>query len=353
MAEQIINFLAETTLNGAINSSQTTMVVTAVAASPTVPQFRVRIDNELILVTAQASSSSYTTIVRGIEGTTAASHASGARVYYVMTSAGLGGDRTFTSAITPLVVGGSGTTQTLTMRSTSGVGAAGADIIFQVGNAGATEAMRILNDGSVGIGLNNPTRRLHVYQSLDGGPGAEFQNPNTGTGAFATFKATSDTASINTMAHGSGRVATRYGVTLGSMAEVLGQTGNGLLIGTSTNATPIVFGTNGAERLRIDSAGGIGIGITGPTAAVHIKAGTATASTAPLKFTSGTNLTTGEAGAMEYDGTNLFFTRTGTTRESVICSNAVNSVSPTAPDRTITVVIAGTTYYLHAKTTND
>lgn len=94
-------------------------------------------------------------------------------------------------------------------------------------------------------------------------------------------------------------------------------------------------------------------GSTTPTAVLHLAAGTAAAGTAPLKLTSGTNLTTAEAGAFEYNGTNLFFTRTGTTRESVICSNAVNSVSPTAPDRTITVVIAGATYYIHAKTTND
>lgn len=65
-------------------------------------------------------------------------------------------------------------------------------------------------------------------------------------------------------------------------------------------------------------AAAIGIGQTSPTALLHIKAGTATASTAPLKFTSGTNLTTAEAGAMEYNGTNLFFTRTGTTREAVL-----------------------------------
>jgi hypothetical protein len=32
---------------------------------------------------------------------------------------------------------------------------------------------------------------------------------------------------------------------------------------------------------------------------------------------------------------------------------AANSVSPTAPDRTLTVVVGGTTYYIHAKTTND
>ena len=47
-------------------------------------------------------------------------------------------------------------------------------------------------------------------------------------------------------------------------------------------------------------AGKVGIGQTTPTALLHLKAGTATASTAPLKFTSGTLLTTAEAGAIEF-----------------------------------------------------
>jgi hypothetical protein len=33
--------------------------------------------------------------------------------------------------------------------------------------------------------------------------------------------------------------------------------------------------------------------------------------------------------------------------------NTVNTVSPTSPNRTVTIVIGGTTYYLAAKTTND
>lgn len=82
-----------------------------------------------------------------------------------------------------------------------------------------------------------------------------------------------------------------------------------------------------------------------------LKAGGATVE--PLKFVSGVNLSTAVAGAMEYNGTNLFFTRSGTTRESIISANAVNTVSPTAPNRTITVVIDGATYYIQAKTTND
>lgn len=56
----------------------------------------------------------------------------------------------------------------------------------------------------------------------------------------------------------------------------------------------------------------VGIGVTSPTAVLHLKAGTATASTAPLKFTSGTNLTTPENGAMEYDGTHFYGTAGGT-----------------------------------------
>ena len=66
-----------------------------------------------------------------------------------------------------------------------------------------------------------------------------------------------------------------------------------------------------------------------PTARVHIGAGTATANTAPIKFTSGTNLTTAEAGAMEYDGTNLFFTPSSATRNNILMTASVNSVSPT------------------------
>ena len=37
----------------------------------------------------------------------------------------------------------------------------------------------------------------------------------------------------------------------------------------------------------------------------------------------------------------------------VAIGNTVNSVSPTSPNRTVTINIGGTTYYLHAKTTND
>jgi hypothetical protein len=70
-----------------------------------------------------------------------------------------------TSVVSPTITGGSGTTQALTYKPTTGVGATGADHIFQVGNNGGTEAMRILNSGNVGIGTNNPTARLDIRTS--------------------------------------------------------------------------------------------------------------------------------------------------------------------------------------------
>jgi predicted secreted protein len=44
---------------------------------------------------------------------------------------------------------------------------------------------------------------------------------------------------------------------------------------------------------------------------------------------------------------------TGAFSGAVSLGNTVNTVSPTSPNRTVTVVIGGTTYYLPAKTTND
>lgn len=66
-------------------------------------------------------------------------------------------------------------------------------------------------------------------------------------------------------------------------------------------------------------------GVTSPTAWLHIPAGTASANTAPLKFNSGVNLTTPEAGAMEYNGTSLFFTPSSTRLRTVLTNNTIPS----------------------------
>ncbi len=78
-----------------------------------------------------------------------------------------------------------------------------------------------------------------------------------------------------------------------------------------------------------------------------------------LRFGDTTEATTGGAGSVTTLG-GIFATKkiiTGSTLTTASGAEydfgAVNTVSPTSPNRTITVIIAGTTYYIAAKTTND
>lgn len=66
---------AQTTLNGAINSAVTSIVVTSALPFPSnsTEFFRILIDNEIMLVTGGQSTTTWT-VVRGVEGTAPASH---------------------------------------------------------------------------------------------------------------------------------------------------------------------------------------------------------------------------------------------------------------------------------------
>jgi hypothetical protein len=54
-----------------------------------------------------------------------------------------------------------------------------------------------------------------------------------------------------------------------------------------------------------------------------------------------------------FTSTGLAVTGTLSSTGALAIGNTVNTVSPTSPNRTVTIVIGGTTYYLAAKTTND
>lgn len=96
------------------------------------------------------------------------------------------------------------------------------------------------------------------------------------------------------------------------------------------------------QRLQIDSSG---LTLAGT---LFLRAGAAAAGSSPLTFTAGTNLTTAVNGAMEYNGTNLFFTRAGAVREGVLTQSAVTT-EVIVSNTSITVNIGGTTYKLLAR----
>src|SRR3989338_6205371 len=113
----------------------------------------------------------------------------------------------------------------------------------------------------------------------------------------------------------------------------------------STNAALEVTNSSDADLLFVRNDGNVGVGDATPDAVLQLKAGTATANTAPLKLTSGTNLTAAEAGAMEYDGT-VFYTSPGASMRGVSPSviYAVNGADLTGANNNTAQPIFNTAY---------
>lgn len=122
------------------------------------------------------------------------------------------------------------------------------------------------------------------------------------------------------------------------------------------DANTVNLFANSADRWTFkvagSTAGNFGIGTTSPTAYLHIKAGTTSASSAPIKLTSGTSMTSAEAGAVEFTTDDLFFTiTTGTARKRFIFADQTAGLtSGTVPVATTNgrltdgLIIASNTY---------
>lgn len=181
-----------------------------------------------------------------------------------------------------------------------------------------------------------------------------IQNQSNGANASSDIVATADngTEIINFIDMGINSSANTQGIMGGAGDGYLYTTGNNLLIGTGTVAKSLVFMTGGTsqstnERMRIDGTGNVGVGVTTPTAVLHLAAGDATAGNAPLKFTAGTVLTTPESGAVEFDGTNYYVTTSGVryTLAKTLTATANLNFAATAgmSSRDMTITVNGAT----------
>lgn len=86
MAENLGNDFV-TTLNGSINNSTTAITVASGTGAPAA-NFRIRVNDELMLVTSKGAGTNWTA-TRGIEGTVAVAHNDGTPVAHVITLGGL------------------------------------------------------------------------------------------------------------------------------------------------------------------------------------------------------------------------------------------------------------------------
>ncbi len=143
---------------------------------------------------------------------------------------------------------------------------------------------------------------------------------------------TGSTASYWTaLGYGAGVSAGQYSISLGYGAGATGV--NSIAIGKSAGTATDSAAVIGSAADPIS----LGINMTNPSARLHLPAGGSAANSAPLKFTSGTNQTTAEAGTVEYN--NAFFaTPSDATRRPIRLSNA--AVAPS----NITVTASPMTY---------
>lgn len=154
------------------------------------------------------------------------------------------------------------------------------DLRFYSGSYPGTERMRINSSGNVGIDIS-PSYKLHVNGSTGVDGALIFNNSYPGASGFPQ---------------------------LASFGGEFIMNGDGLRLNNLANNQNL-FSIQGNTA----ATANVGIGsITSPTARLHLPAGTATANTAPFKLTSGTNLTTPENGAIEFDGTDYHATASGT-----------------------------------------
>jgi len=149
------------------------------------------------------------------------------------------------------LLGGTTTTSQLILKTTSGVGTTGADIIFQTGNNGATEAMRILNSGYVGIGTTSPGYLLDIKKSVTGQfTGLNIENTATSSGVYPV----TDTVAM---------YFSKCGVMQGAIKAGIESEGN---LNNSYMSFWTLTNWSDTEKMRITSAGNVGIGTVTPQA---------------------------------------------------------------------------------------
>jgi hypothetical protein len=224
-------------------------------------------------------------------------------------------------------------------------------------SADATNAIKIQNAGGnlsntifdttnmrVGIGGTNnlPTTKLDLQFSINGIDGMRIVNTNTSSSAETRFYIYDDPVDqyIAFTMPGTTNTGALFGMARNLFTGIfVNSVGSGVdrmfALGTVHN-TNMFFATNNLERMRINASGQVGIGVTSPTAMLHLKAGSTAAATAPLKFTSGSLQTTSEVGAIEFLTDDFYGTiTTGALRKKFVLDNGTSLTPLRVPYVTI------------------
>jgi hypothetical protein len=197
------------------------------------------------------------------------------------------------------------------------------DILFAAGG----------NDSSTGTGVINYAS-VSAHHTLSSGP--------TTRNAFQDFSVINNSAGTNSMVSFSakpeidGSTATDTIVGFEFVPTLISSTGN--FIAWRNSVGNIFMGTSGGtQATRVAIRNG-----TAATAWLHLGAGAAAASSAPLKLTNGTLQTTAEAGAIEFNTLQLFFTPAAATRQNIVHGSAAAAPASAAIGVFTTVIGSAT-----------
>ena len=200
--------------------------------------------------------------------------------------------------------------------------------------------MTIKNDGNVGIGLTDPSRKIHINQTVttQGGIYVYSNAVHTGAGTNALISVYSDNASAN---------------------------GDTLYVRNDGTGNLLTLNNDGTDRLVVKDGGNVGIGITNPTGSLHVMAAqpeviiqnsTQDGSSTILRLTEAP--IDGKAGGfMQYDGSaNKFhigthMSGTDTKKITVLRDSTKIGIGTETPDATLDV--EGSTILNSAQTDSD
>jgi hypothetical protein len=215
--------------------------------------------------------------------------------------------------------------------------------LFTLGTAGTTLLGNNLTFSSANVFNHDVT-------------GTAWAAGDIGTGTFDVFVKASGTA--GTTAFDFATTANRItSVSTTGLAVTGALSSTGLITSGTGNSTP-AFTANGATTgwtaATFINSGGTSYFGTEASVGGTLVAGS-TAYDALIRTHTGLSISTnsGSGTQVRVSATGVAVTGALSSTGALAIGNTVNTVSPTSPNRTVTIVIGGTTYYLAAKTTND